>query len=106
MGSDQRAIVGLLGAAVVFALVGETVKAKKGENKPGAYTKTILGGTLGAGLLLLLSEAGAPAADFAKGLALVTLVASILLNGQSVFTGIDDLTKGVASIPTTTKGSS
>lgn len=101
MGSDQRAIVGYLGAAVVFALIGDAVKQKTKSVPAGSYVKIILGGGLGAGLLVLLSEGGGPTAEFAKGLALITLVASVLLNGEVVFAGIDKLTGSVNSIGTT-----
>lgn len=106
MGQDQRAIVGFLGAAVVFALIGDVVKSKTTSVPSGSYVKIILGGTLGTGLLVLVSESGAGAAEFAKGLAMLTLVASVVLNGLPVFTGINKLTSTVKTTPTatTTKG--
>ena len=67
----------------------------------GSYVKILLGGGLGTGLLVLVSDVGGAPADFAKGLALITMVASILLNGTVVFTGIDKLTGSVNSIGTT-----
>jgi hypothetical protein len=100
MGSDQRAIIGFLGAAVVFALIGDVVKQKTQSVPSGSYVKIVLGGTLGAGLLVLVSEAGSGAADFAKGLAMLTLVASVLVNGLPVFTGIDKLTTTLKPTPT------
>lgn len=102
MGPDQRSIVGFMGAAVVFALVGDVIKKKNGQSVPaGSYVKIILGGTLGAGLLSLLAEAGGSGAEFAKGLAVITLLASILVNGADVFKGVDTLT-GTVSTPSNT----
>jgi hypothetical protein len=103
MGPDQRSIVGFMGAAVVFALVGDVIKKKNGQSVPaGSYVKIILGGTLGAGLLSLLAEAGGSGAEFAKGLAVITMLASILVNGADVFKGVDTLTGSVNKIGTTT----
>ena len=105
MGTDQRAIVGFLGAAVVFALIGDVVKSKKSSVPSGAYVRILLGGGIGAGLLVLVSETGAGAASFARGLALITMVASVLVNGEVVFAGVDKLTGAVSTIGTTTKPS-
>jgi hypothetical protein len=102
MGNDQRAIVGFMGAAVVFALIGDVVKQKTKSVPAGSYVKILLGGGLATGLLVLMSEAGATGADFAKGLAVITLVASVLSNGTVVFTGIDKLTTSVNGLGTTT----
>ena len=103
MGSDQRAIVGFMGAAVVFALIGDVVKQKTQSVPAGSYVKIILGGGLGTGLLVLVSEAGGAGADFAKGLAIITLVASVVVNGTPVFTGVSKLTGSVNKIGTTTQ---
>jgi hypothetical protein len=92
MGTDQRAIVGFMGAAVVFALIGDVIKQKTQSVPSGAYVKIILGGGIGTGLLVLVSDAGGPAAEFAKGLALITMVASILINGTDVFSGVSKVT--------------
>ena len=100
MGGDQRAIVGFMGAAVVFAIIGDVVKQKTQSVPSGSYVKIVLGGTLGTGLLVLLSEAGSGPASFAKGLAAITLVASVVINGLPVFNGIDHLTAGVKNIGT------
>ena len=62
MGTDQRAIVGYLGAAVVFALIGDVVKQKTQSVPAGSYVKILLGGGLGTGLLVLISETGGAAA--------------------------------------------
>ena len=102
MGSDQRAIVGFMGAAVVFALIGDVVKSKTKSVPSGSYVKIIIGGTLGAGLLSLLAEAGSGGAEFAKGLAAITLVASVLLNGTVVFSGVSKVTGTLKPTTTTT----
>jgi high-affinity Fe2+/Pb2+ permease len=92
MGNDQRAIVGFMGAAVLFALVGDVIKSQKSSVPSGAYVKIILGGGIGAGLLVLLSDTGSGASEFAKGLALITMVASVLVNGTDVFSGVSKVT--------------
>jgi len=105
MGNNQRAIMGFMGAAVVFALIGDVIKQKTKSVPAGSYVKIILGGGIGTGLLVLVSDVGAPAAEFAKGLALITMVASILVNGTDVFTGVDKVTGSVkTTTPTTSKG--
>lgn len=92
MGQDQRAIVGFMGAAVLFALIGDVVKQKTKSVPAGSYVRIILGGGIATGLLVLVSDTGGPPADFAKGLALLAMVASVLVNGTDVFTGLDKLT--------------
>ena len=101
MDNDTRQIFALMAFAAAFALVGETIKKKTGANKPGVDVKILLGGGLGAVLLILLAQAGPEGASYAKGLAAITLVASIVTNGETVFTGIDKLTASVKSIPST-----
>jgi hypothetical protein len=92
MGSDSRAIVGYMGAAVVFALIGDLIKSKTTSVPSGSYVKIIVGGTIGAGLLALLADTGNTAGEYAKGLALITMVASILINGTDVFSGVSHVT--------------
>jgi len=103
MGSDSRAIVGYMGAAVIFAIVGDIIKSKKQNVAAGAYVKIIVGGTIGAGLLALMADTGATAGEYAKGLALITMVASILINGTDVFTGVSHVT-GTLKTTTPTSG--
>ena len=102
MNADTRQIFALMAFAAAFALVGETIKKKAGANKTGTDVKILLGGGLGAVLLVLLAQAGPEGASFAKGLAAITLVASVVTNGEVVFPGIDKLTGSVAKIGTTT----
>jgi hypothetical protein len=52
----------------------------------------VVGGTLAAGLLALLAEAGEGGAKLAVGLSGITLIASILLNGAHVFSGVSKVT--------------
>lgn len=92
MNNDRRQIIGLMAFAVAFALIGHTTKAGAGQAKAGADVKILLGGGLGAVLLLLLAEAGESGAQFAKGLAVLTLVSSVLINGTPVFNAVTKLT--------------
>jgi hypothetical protein len=106
MGNDQRKIVGFMGAAVVFALIGDAVKSQKSSVPSGSYVKIILGGGLGTGLLILVSDVGGAGAEFAKGLALISMVASVLINGTDVFSGVSKVTgslKTTTPVTTTTK---
>ncbi len=102
MGDDRTAIVGFMVGAGAFALVGETVKRKNGQGKAGEDVRIILGTAIGAILLSLLAEAGSGAASFAKGVAGIALVASVVINGLPVFTGINKVTGAVAGTPATT----
>lgn len=100
MNNDSRTILALMAFTGVFAVVGNL---EKKDNTAGSDVKIFLGVGLGAVLLTLLAEAGGGAATFAKGLAVVALLSSILVNGESVFNGVDKLT-GAKTTPTTTKG--
>ena len=89
--------------AGIFALVGTTQRslAKASPPAPNQDVKIILGTTLGTVLLFLLSEAGDGAASFAVGLAGITLISSVLINGTGVFNAINKatpLTKPVAPV--------
>ena len=98
MNNDQtRQIATFMFFAVVFALVGHTIA--KTPSKTGDV-KIILGGTIGAGLLALLAEMGDSPASFAKGLAEVTLLSSVLINGGPVFAAISKKV-GTTPAPTT-----
>src|ERR1035437_3308618 len=92
MNNDRRQIVAFMAFAVAFALIGHTVKAGSGQAKSGTDVKILLGGGLGTVLLALLAEAGESGAQFAKGLAVLTLVSSVLINGTPVFGAITKLT--------------
>jgi hypothetical protein len=100
MKGDQRQIVAFMTFAVLFGLVGHTIKVKNNQNTgAGADVKILLGGALGTVLLVLLSEAGSGGDQFAKGLAVITLVSSVLVNGTGVFGGISKLTAKTAPTP-------
>jgi hypothetical protein len=85
-GSDARLIATFMFFAVTFALIGHTISTTK--EKTGDV-KIILGGMIGTVLLALLAETGETEATFAKGLAVVTLLSSVLVNGTPVFKAID-----------------
>lgn len=100
MNTDQRMIGVFMAFAVIFALVG---KATRGTGSQVAGdAKVILGGTIGAVLLSLLAEAGEGAAGFAKGLAGITLLSSVFINGQPVFSEVSRLSKSTGTLRTTT----
>jgi hypothetical protein len=95
--NQQRQIVAMMTFAVVFALIGHGSKIAKGTNSNslpvnGGDVKILLGGAVGTVLLVLLGEAGDSGATFAKGIAVITLISSALINGQEVFGGISHLT--------------
>jgi hypothetical protein len=97
---DQtKVIVTFMVFTVAFALVGTNAK---GGAKPGTDVKIILGGTVAAILLSLIAETGQAPADFAKGLAGVALLASVLTNGTPVFNAIDKNVSTPAVTGTTT----
>lgn len=92
MKNDQRQIVAFMTFAVIFGLIGHTIKLKNQSSViDGGDFKILLGGGLGTVLLVLLSEAGDPGETLAKGLAAITLIGSVLVNGTSVFTGVSKL---------------
>ena len=92
--NDTRQIVAFMAFAVAFALVGHKVAPK--TSVAGTDSKIILGGAIGATLLSLLAESGETGAKFAKGLAGITLISSVMINGTNVFTGLNKLTSGVS----------
>ena len=98
--NQQRTIVAMMTFAVVFALIGHTAKLK-GSSSPvdGGDVKILLGGAVGTVLLVLLGEAGESGATFAKGIAIITLVSSVLINGKPVFGGISHLTAKTTPAP-------
>ena len=107
MQTDQRKIVGFMGIAVVFALIGDLEKSKTTSVPSSDYVTVIVGGTLAAGLLAILAEAGEGGAKFAVGLSGVAMIASILFNGASVFSSISHATSTLKTAPaakTTAKG--
>lgn len=94
-GSPSRKIVTFMAFTVVFALIGHTVKAKKGTAKTGSDVTIILGGVFAATLLTLLADLGAEGAAWAIGLSEISLLSSVLLNGAPVFSEISNQSKGI-----------
>ena len=112
MGEDpNRQIVAFMAFAVAFGLVGHHTRypgsfSSKAGVGPGAGgdVKILLGGAIGTVLLVLLAQSGEGAASFAKGLAALTLVSSVLINGTEVF-GVAGRLTGTTKLPSpTTKG--
>lgn len=103
MDNDQRQIAVMMTFAVVFAIVG---KATKGAtDQVGGDAKIILGGTLGIVLLELMAETVPALSSFAKGLAAITLLSSVLINGEPVFNAVNKTTKiTTPATATTSKG--
>lgn len=91
MDDPSRNIVAFMLFAGLFALIGHTAAPK--SSKVGDAT-IVLGATIGAALLTLLAQAGGQTAKFAEGLAGITLVSSVLINGKPVFGAVNKLTAG------------
>ena len=98
--APARTIVTLMFFASGVALIENEVNPAKGAKVGG--TKIILGFTIGTVFLTLLSTAGTTGADFATGLAGVTLASSLLIYGSQLAGTINKLTgtKGTPSTPT------
>ncbi len=91
MDDSSRKIVTFMLFSAVFALIGHTASQKK--SSVGDVT-IIIGATIGAALLTLLAQGGPQAEKYAEGLAGITLVSSVLINGVSVFGVVNKLTTG------------
>lgn len=89
----QRVIVGTMAFAVVFTLLGLELKAAKGGAAKGKVTPVtvIIGGGVATIVLLVVSHAGDPGAELAEGLAVVTVVASVLGSGGPVWEWVSKL---------------
>lgn len=98
---DTRTITALLAFTVAFALVGNEVKSGGKPGNPAAGSpdhistagRIIIGGTIGATLLILLSHAGEPGRKFSLGLATVTFVTTALVYGGPVWTLLANIVK-------------
>ena len=129
MEAPQRKIVGFMVVAGIITLIGEYVEQGPGGSlspsvaatlqanpAEAAYLKAqaaaagspqpfrvILGVTAGSALLVLLSETGAPGAQFAQGLATLTLMVAVLVKGGPVWQALQKALQGVgaANKPTT-----
>lgn len=91
MEDPNRQIVAFMAFAMAFGLIGHHVKAPSYPATTGTDVKILVGGAIGTVLLVLLAQAGDGPAEFAKGLAIVTLVSSILINGTPVFGAVSKL---------------
>lgn len=101
--TPPRQIVAFMAFAVAFGVIGHQTRhpAVKSSTGPTTDVKILLGGAIGTVLLVLLAQAGDGAASFAKGLAAVTLVSSVLINGTVVFNAVDHLTGTKAPVAPT-----
>lgn len=100
MASPTRTVVGLMGAAVVFSLVGAEIKIQKttsGNDAKATYTKPItiiLGGSIATLILTLMAESGQGGAKLATGIAGLTATSAILIEGAPVWQLITSITSG------------
>ena len=88
--AGSRTIVGLMGTAVVFSLVGNEI-SKNGSKKPTAVgilsesSTIIFGGAAAAAVLSLIAKIGEPGRVFAVGLATIAAVGSVIVYGGPVW---------------------
>lgn len=92
----SRKIVTFMAFTVVFSLVGSTVRRRRSTASSvlgtGNDVKIILGGTAATVLLTLLSDLGDAGAAWAVGLAEISLLTSVLVNGAPVFSELSKQT--------------
>jgi hypothetical protein len=93
MESAQRKIVAALSVTMIFAVVGEYSGQSKSRTPPDPF-RVILGGAIGAGLLVGISELGPAGERFAVGLSVVAVLSATLVYGGPVWATIS---KAVAS---------
>src|SRR5215472_2864001 len=94
-GEAARRIVSLMGITVVFALISTEIEAVSGQKAtrvgPGGTpvpvngVRVIIGGAVATGILLILTETGDTGAELAQGLALTTMLATVLIKGAPVW---------------------
>lgn len=104
----RKQILAFMAFAVAFTLVGKSASAS--STSPAATAKLtdpqiMLGGAIATVLLTLISEAGDTGAQLARGLAAITLIGSVLLNGKPVFAAISKVTSSTTSPTNATIGS-
>jgi hypothetical protein len=95
----SRKVVGLMAGAVIFTVLSEEIKMHQKGATTGPPTaghlsspaKTILGGTIATALLSFMTEAGPTGQQLGVGLAAVTAVTAVLVNGGPVFTVLRNL---------------
>jgi hypothetical protein len=108
--SGSRMIVGLMGFAVAFSLVGNEIKVLNGTAAKGTGFvteggKIILGGAFATAILTLISHAGDGGRELATGLALVTLATSALVYGGPVWSALGKVFSNPTPAPTVPTGS-
>ena len=86
-------IVMLMAFTVIFAVIGEEIKANQTQSpnkpNPGAFSgpvKVFLGGAVAGTLLIAIAHAGDAGAQFATGLAMISAATAILVDGGPVWT--------------------
>jgi hypothetical protein len=104
---NARTVVGLMGMAVVFSVIGAEINAANGTKSAAgaAFSEPFIiigGGTIAAVLLTLLSDAGESAQQFAVGLAGLACITALLVNGAPVWRAIDSF---LGAKPTGSTGS-
>ena len=111
MASHTAKILGFMTLATIFGVVHAEIvnvnaKSTTGHKITGALADPFLvmgGGIAGTAILLTLSDVGGkPGADFAVGLAGLTLLGSVIYAGPSVFSAVKGATTpktASASIP-------
>jgi len=110
--NGARTIFGFLGVAVIFALIGNEIKAKTKVSPAGPQLSVlsdsgtiIFGGFTAAAALTLISHAGEGGNQLAVGLAAVTMVSSVLVYGGPVWKALGVTLGGSKpSTPTTPLG--
>ena len=109
---DARLIAGLMVFTTAIALIGHTFEVdKKGHSRLSPHVgdaQILLGGAIGAALLVGIDQLGETGAVFAKGLAIIALITVLGLYGGPAADAISNLTgqtKKPAPAPTPKKAS-
>jgi hypothetical protein len=94
--NSARTVVGLIGFAVLFSLIGNEIqiangtKSNKLANGLDKGATIIIGGFVAAALLTALTGAGEAGRKFAVGLSVVTMVTATLVYGGPVWVAIQN----------------
>jgi hypothetical protein len=103
---NARSVVGLMGVAMIFSVIGAEVKAlnpKTGGSKVGqAFSEPFViigGGTIATTFLVLIAGAGETGRNFAVGLSALAAIAAVLVNGGPVWTAIDNFLQAKPTTP-------
>jgi hypothetical protein len=96
----SRTIVTLMVFATGASLVSHETNAKGVVETIGG-AKIIFGFTAATTILILVAQAGEPAAEFAKGLAVITLASSLLANGSVLAKVLTNLSSGSTPVTPT-----